>query len=180
MSIKKNIFKSQILGNTGTKGCYFNEPPATSNWTPSGPPWGNFMDPPMNQTWSNKVIPAPFSSLVRINMVCLSITMFLHCVLHILPTSQIHVKFLNEYVKVILTLKAPRKKCIWKFHLLQINAKHYWQTKNRSKQLGPRSDCSYRNSLIWVHTVCHRGFLNISADDFCWDWCLRVKRNLNI
>ena len=24
--------------------------------------------------------------------------------------------------------------------------------------------CSNRSSLIWVHTVCHRGFLNISAD----------------
>ena len=24
---------------------------------------------------------------------------------------------------------------------------------------------SYRSSLIWVHTVCHRGFLNISADE---------------
>ena len=22
-----------------------------------------------------------------------------------------------------------------------------------------------RSSLIWVHTVCHRGFLNISADE---------------
>ena len=34
-----------------------------------------------------------------------------------------------------------------------------------------------RSSLIWVHTVCHRGFLNISADEksrrlFC-DW--RIK-----
>ena len=30
-----------------------------------------------------------------------------------------------------------------------------------------------RSSLIWVRTVCHRGFLNISAhrnaDDFCCD-----------
>ena len=37
--------------------------------------------------------------------------------------------------------------------------------KYRSKQGGPRSDCSYRSSLIWVHTDCHRGFLNISADE---------------
>ena len=38
------------------------------------------------------------------------------------------------------------------------------------KQCGPRTDCFYRSSLIWVHTVCHGGFLNISADDFCCDW----------
>ena len=31
------------------------------------------------------------------------------------------------------------------------------------KQCGPRSDYSYRSILIWVHTVCNRGFLNISA-----------------
>ena len=37
--------------------------------------------------------------------------------------------------------------------------------KYRSKQGGPRSDFSYRSSLIWVHTVCHRGFLNVSADE---------------
>ena len=47
----------------------------------------------------------------------------------------------------------------------------------RSKQCGPRTECSYRSSLIWVHTVFHRGFLNISADekadDFCCDW--RIK-----
>ena len=31
--------------------------------------------------------------------------------------------------------------------------------------------------LIWVHTVCHRGFLNISADEKADDyWCyLRIK-----
>ena len=48
---------------------------------------------------------------------------------------------------------------------------------NGGKQCGPRSDCSYRCSLIWVHTVCHTGFLNIStdkkADDSCCDWRFR-------
>ena len=48
--------------------------------------------------------------------------------------------------------------------LLQMIALHYWQIKKRSKQHGPRTDCSYRSSLIWVQTVCHRGFLNISTD----------------
>ena len=41
------------------------------------------------------------------------------------------------------------------------------------KVLSPMVD----ENRAWVHTVCHRGFLNIStdekADDFCWDW--RIK-----
>ena len=68
----------------------------------------------------------------------------------------------------LLTLKAPRKKCIWKCRLLKSSAANSCltlQTKYRSKQRGPRTDCSYRSSLIWVHTVCHRDFLNISADE---------------
>ena len=66
----------------------------------------------------------------------------------------------------LLTLKAPRKNAsenavCWS-RLLQIIALHYRRIKYWSKQRGPRTDCSY--SLIWVHAVCHRGFLNISAD----------------
>ena len=49
--------------------------------------------------------------------------------------------------------------------LLQIIALHYRQIKYRSKQSGTRTGCSYRSSLIWVHTVCHRGFLNLSVDE---------------
>ena len=45
----------------------------------------------------------------------------------------------------------------------------YW-----SKRSGPRSDCSYGSSLIWVHIVCHRGFLNISADENNWRLLLRL------
>ena len=58
----------------------------------------------------------------------------------------------------------------WKSHkilncsLLQ-NIGGALQVKYRSKQCGPRTDCSSRSSLFWVHTVCHRGFLNISADE---------------
>ena len=56
------------------------------------------------------------------------------------------------------------KNCIWNVvcwsRLLQIIAWHYWRIKYRSKQCGPRTDCSYRSSLILVHTVCHRAFLN--------------------
>ena len=32
------------------------------------------------------------------------------------------------------------------------------------KQCGPRSDCSNRSSLIWIHTVCQSCFQNISVD----------------
>ena len=66
-----------------------------------------------------------------------------------------------------LTLKASRKKCIWKCRLLKSsNANNCLALLTyRSKQRRPRTDCSYRSSLIWVHTVCHRGFLNISADE---------------
>ena len=32
-----------------------------------------------------------------------------------------------------------------------------------SNQRKPRSDCSYRSSLIWVHTVCQKDFLNTST-----------------
>ena len=41
------------------------------------------------------------------------------------------------------------------------------------KQCGPRSDCSYRSSLFWVHAVCfYTGFVSnarqlFAADDFC-------------
>ena len=34
---------------------------------------------------------------------------------------------------------------------------------------------AYRSSEIWVHTVCHRGFLNILADEFVAIGALRVK-----
>ena len=50
--------------------------------------------------------------------------------------------------------------------------------KYRGKQWGPRSDCSYRSSMIWVHTVSWRGFQNIStdnkADNFWCNWQLSL------
>ena len=33
---------------------------------------------------------------------------------------------------------------------------------------------AHRSSLIWVHTVCHRGFLNISADEKSRQLLLRL------
>ena len=83
----------------------------------------------------------------------------------------LNLQYFHIYCSLIwtLTLETLRKKCIWKCRLLsrllQIIVLHYWRIKYRSKQRGPRTDCSYRSSLIWVHTVCHRGFLNISADE---------------
>ena len=34
---------------------------------------------------------------------------------------------------------------------------------------------AHRSSLIWVHTVCHRGFLNISADEKSRRLLLRLE-----
>ena len=66
---------------------------------------------------------------------------------------------------VIVTLKAPSKNAsenvVCRSRLLQIIAEHYCQIQYRSKQRGPRTDCSYRSSLEQsdlVHTVCHRDF----------------------
>ena len=61
-----------------------------------------------------------------------------------------------------VSLKAPRKKNAYEnvvcwSRLLQIIAYHYWRIKYRSKQCGPRTDCSYRSSLIWLHTIFHNG-----------------------
>ena len=83
-----------------------------------------------------------------------------------------------------LSLKAPWKNAsenviCWS-RLLQIIAKYYLRIKYKSKQRGPRTDCSYRSSLIWVHTVCHRGLFNISADEKSRQLCCdrRIKGSL--
>ena len=88
---------------------------------------------------------------------------------HMCVTKIVLIQGKSPYMEIVLTLKAPRKNAsenvvCWS-HLLQIIAWHYWRIKYRSKQRGPRTDCSYRSSLIWVHTVCHGGFLSISADE---------------
>ena len=66
-----------------------------------------------------------------------------------------------------LTLKAPMAtKVVCFSRLLKCLRSVY------SKQCGPRSDCSYRSSLIWVHAVCFYILLvsNVrqlfAADDF--------------
>ena len=81
----------------------------------------------------------------------------------------------------ILTLKAPRKK----MHLKMLSAEVVCckELPNITDKLSIEANSvdleqtAPRSSLIWVHTVSHRGFLNISAerkaDDFCCDW--RIK-----
>ena len=55
----------------------------------------------------------------------------------------------NELTVSGLTLCAPiTTKVICFSHLLKCLRSLY------GKQCGPRSDCSYRSSLFWVHTVC--------------------------
>ena len=47
-----------------------------------------------------------------------------------------------------------------------------------ANSVDPEQTAPIGSSLIWVHTVCYRGFLNISADekadDFCFDWRIRA------
>ena len=74
-----------------------------------------------------------------------------------------------------LQVKSASENVVWWSRLLQIIAKHYWRISYRSKQRGPRTDCSNRSSLIWVHTVCHRCFLNISADEKSRQLLLRLE-----
>ena len=56
----------------------------------------------------------------------------------------------------------------------------FTKAKYRDKQCGPRSDCSYRSSLIGVYTVCWKGFLTFQqttkAIEFCFDWRFKVNR----
>ena len=62
----------------------------------------------------------------------------------------------------ILTLKLPRKPAsenvVCLRRLLNILANFSNLFLHTGKQCGPRSDCSSRSSLIWVHTVCKNDF----------------------
>ena len=90
------------------------------------------------------------------------------------------VQYLTHYIEKIhnysvythvggwLTLNAPiATKVVCFSHLLKCERRLY------GKQCGPRSDCSYRSSLFWVHTVCfytcfvsNARQLFFAADDF--------------
>ena len=63
---------------------------------------------------------------------------------------------------IILTLKAPRKTAsenvVCLCRLLNILADFSNLFLHTGKQCEPWSDCSYRSSLIWVHTVCKNDF----------------------
>ena len=106
-----------------------------------------------------------------------------------------------ENLRHELTLNAPRKKmhlkmssaevvcCKWLPNItdeLSIEANSMdpektapigavWSGSTLFAQHGPREDCSYRSSLIWVHTVCHRGFLNIFAEEKSRRFLLRLR-----
>ena len=64
-------------------------------------------------------------------------------------------KIWNITQHVNLTLKAPiATKVIYFSRLLKcLRSLH-------NKQWGPRSDCSYRSSLIWVHPVCFYAYIS--------------------
>ena len=69
------------------------------------------------------------------------------------------------HIVYLYPLKRQEKMQYENRRLLKSSAANNYLTLLTSKHGGPRSDCSYRSSLICVHTVCHRAFLNISADE---------------
>ena len=81
--------------------------------------------------------------------------------------SKIRVHILNVGSMISLTLKAPITTKIVCFSRLLKCLRSLC-----GKQCGPRSDCSYRSSLFWVHAVCfYTHFVSkvrqlFAADDF--------------
>ena len=71
--------------------------------------------------------------------------------------------YLSQYFR-LLTLKTPRKPAsenvVCLCHLLNILANFSNLFLHTGKECRPRSDCSQRSSLIWVHTVCKNDFQN--------------------
>ena len=67
-----------------------------------------------------------------------------------------------ERTKRALTLKVPRKhaseNAVCLCRLMNTLANFSNLFLHTGRQCGPRSDCSYRSSLIWVHTVCKNDF----------------------
>ena len=81
----------------------------------------------------------------------------------------------TDVFTVILTLNAPNApKVVCLSHLLKFLRSLLWQ------KCGPRSDCSYRSSLFWVHAVSFYTYLvsNVwqlfAADDFSRRHFLRI------
>ena len=72
---------------------------------------------------------------------------------------------LGRFSTISLTLKAPITTIV-----VCLSSASYFKS-HFCKQCGPRSDCCFRSSLIWVHTVClyaKVGLQNLqeySADD---------------
>ena len=64
--------------------------------------------------------------------------------------------------------------------LMQIIALHYRRLSIEANSVDKNRlllYCSHRSSPIWVHAVCHRGFLNISADEKVDDFCCDLRIN---
>ena len=65
----------------------------------------------------------------------------------------------------LLTLKAPITTII----VSALSSASYFKS-HCCKQCGPRSDCSSRRSLIWVHTVC------LFAKKYVWKVCMKIQQ----
>ena len=83
---------------------------------------------------------------------------------HKATMSQVHMLVFDVqwFHFILLNLKTPRKPAsenvVCLCRLLNILANFSNLFLHTGKQCGPRSDCSYRSSLIWVHTVCKNDF----------------------
>ena len=95
---------------------------------------------------------------------CLAMTVWTHalyCAHHCIITPQAP-WLVVKYTHSSLTLKMPRKPAsenvICLCCLLNILANFSNLFLHTGKQCGPWSDCSWRSSLIWVHTVCKNDF----------------------
>ena len=134
-----------------------------------------FRNPYPDEKYSGTSLP---TSQNRSNIQDDEVTSVHICTLSILSKAQItrqkmSIKMLHCAATThLLTLKAPLKmsaEVICCKLLPNITSKF----KYTCKKCGPRTDCSYRSSLIWVHTVCHRGLLTFQqtrkADKFCCD-----------
>ena len=89
----------------------------------------------------------------------------------------------NEHVKCIVVPSMSDRNVIFCLQLLScvrfISMHIFSASGNRESRSGSCLSTvnelgSYRSSLIWVHTICHRGFLNISVDEQSRQLLLRL------
>ena len=74
-----------------------------------------------------------------------------------------------------LNHSVPKTKMHLKMSSAANNCQTFLNTSSIEKNGVDPDQPAHMSSLIWVHTVYHRGFLNISADEksrrLCCDWC---------